>query len=453
MELLRSAGVAEQVLAASGPQRTLRIRVAKTVRGEVMHEISEDFSDMFTAVERVTPAGWGSASQDQVEPILLAQAEEHGAVVKFGTELTSFEQDDDGVTAQLLDLASGRVETVRARYLIAADGNRSPVRERLGITRSGFGTLANHIGTVFDADLSELLPDDETWLYYLQSAKFTGAFINTNHKNRHIFSVEYHPESGESASDYPVERIAELIRFGLDAPDLKPEIVWRGQWEMAARVADRWRDGRVFLVGDAGKVTPPTGGMGGNAAVCDGFDIAWKLAAVLKGEAGDGLLDTYEPERKRFAQLVVNESLFNYVQRMAPQLAGPDIPAAIGPMNVMMGHRNASTAVIADDDDDSPFENAFEPSGRPGFHAPHVWLEPGKSTVDLVGDWALLTGPDGKAWQEQTDIAGYTVDGEVFGIGPVGASLIRPDGVVAWRTSDEAKPGELQSVLRSVLSC
>jgi 2-polyprenyl-6-methoxyphenol hydroxylase-like FAD-dependent oxidoreductase len=407
---------------------------------------------MFTAVERVTPAGWGSASQDQVEPILLAEAEKHGAVVKFGTELTSFEQDGEGITAQLLHLATGRVETVRAKYLIAADGNRSPVRERLGITRSGFGTLANHIGTVFDADLTDLLPDSETWLYYLQSEGFTGAYINTNHKNRHIFSVEYHPENGESACDYPPERIAELIRIGLGVPDLEPEIVWRGQWEMAARIADRWRDGRVFLVGDAGKVTPPTGGMGGNAAVCDGFDIAWKLAAVLKGDAGEGLLDTYEPERKQFAQLVVNESLFNYVQRMAPQLAGPDLPASIGPMNVMLGHRNSSSAIIIDDDDDLPYENAFEPSGRPGFHAPHARLESGGSTVELIGEWALLTGPDGQAWQEQTDIASHTVDGEVFGIGPKGASLIRPDGVVAWRTRDEAKPGELQTVLRTVLS-
>ena len=89
-----------------------------------------------------------------------------------------------------------------------------------------------------------------------------------------------------------------MIRAATDLPDLEPEIVWTGSWEIAARLADRFRSGRVFLVGDAAKVTPPTGGQGGNTAVGDGADIAWKLAAVLRGDAGPALLDTYEAERQ-----------------------------------------------------------------------------------------------------------------------------------------------------------
>ncbi len=453
MEVLRAGGVADEVRKAGGEERSLRIKVAESVQGKVLHTIIQDLDEFYEATAKVTPAGWGSASQDQVEPILLDQARKHGAEVRFATELTSFEQDEDGVTAQLLDVATGHVETVRAKYLLAADGARSRIREALGIQRFGKGTLANHIGLVFEADLSDLVPSNEVWLHYLQNPKFTGAFVNTPHANRHIFSVEYHPENGESASDYTEERLVELIRIGLDLPDLNPEIVWRGAWEMAARIAERWRDNRIFLVGDAGKVTPPTGGMGGNTAVLDGFDIAWKLAAVLRGEAGDGLLDTYEPERKQYAQLVVNESLHNYVHRMAPHLAGLDIPESVGAENAMLGSRRRSTAVIIDDDDDAPVENAFEPTGRPGFHAPHSWLSPGKSTVDLVGEWVLLTGQDGQAWHEQARIDCYPVDGSLYGIGDKGASLIRPDGVVAWRTSEEATPGKLESVLRTVLSC
>jgi 2-polyprenyl-6-methoxyphenol hydroxylase-like FAD-dependent oxidoreductase len=462
MEFLRIGGVADEIRAVGGEMDGFKIKVAESVRGRVLHTIVEDFSEMLAAIEHISPAGWGSASQDQVEPILLAQAEKHGATIRFGTELVSFEQDEAGVTATLLDLATGRTEEVRTQYLVAADGNRSTIRERLGITRHGKGMLANHIGIVFEADLADLLPESETWLYYLQNPAFTGAFINTNHKNRFIFSVEYHPENGESALDYPPARIAELIRIGLDTPDLEPEIVWQGTWEMAARIAEKWRAGRIFLVGDAGKVTPPTGGMGGNAAVCDGYDIAWKLAAVLQGQAGPGLLDTYEAERRDFAQLVVNESLHNYVQRMAPHLAGDDIPESLGPPQVMLGNRARSTAIIHEDgDDDAPVENPFEPTARPGFRAPHAWLAPGRSTLGLFGaGWVLLTGPDGAGWHEAAKQARIPLDvhdlGEhtaLYGISSEGASLVRPDGVVAWRTSVSADAETLNGVLSRVLSC
>lgn len=454
MEFLRIAGVDEQIKAVA-QDTGMRIKVAGTVQGPVFHSIVEDFGEMRSAIEALTPAGWGSASQDQAEPIMLAQAEKHGATIRFGTELVSFEQDSDGVTAQLLDLRTGRTEAIRARYLIAADGNRSPVREQLGIARSGVGRLASHIGIVFKADLSSLLTDGQTWLYYLQNEAFTGAFVTTSVPDRHIFSLEYHPEKGESFADYPPERCAEFIRIGLAMPGLEPEIIWRGPWEMAARIAERWRDGRVFLVGDAAKVTPPTGGMGGNAAVCDGFDIAWKLAAVLRGEAGPGLLDTYEPERRHAAQLVVDESLFNYVQRMAPHLAGDDIPESIGPVTASMGERRRSSAVIDEDDDDSPAKDPFELRGEPGFRAPHVVLPSGRSTLDLWSTgWVLLTGPE-STWQEVTELPVHDLGehAERFGIGPAGASLIRPDGIVAWRTSGRADKDILERVLRRLLSC
>jgi 2-polyprenyl-6-methoxyphenol hydroxylase-like FAD-dependent oxidoreductase len=454
MEFLQIAGVAEQIRAVA-QDNGIRIKVAATVQGPVFHSIIEDFGEMKSAIEALTPAGWGSASQDQAEPIMLAQAEKHGATIRFGTELVSFEQDADGVTAQLLDRETSRTEEVRAKYLIAADGNRSPIREQLGIPRSGVGRLANHIGIVFHADLSELLADGQTWLYYLQNEAFTGAFVTTSVPDRHIFSVEYHPEKGESLADYPPERCVEFIRLGLDMPDLRPEIIWRGAWEMAARIAERWRDNRIFLVGDAAKVTPPTGGMGGNAAVCDAFDISWKLAAVLHGEAGPGLLDTYEPERKHAAQLVVNESLFSYVERLAPHLAGEDIPESAGPLEVMLGERRRSSAVIDDDDDDSPAKNPFELKGEPGFRAPHVVLPSGKSTLDLWSTgWVLLTGPEG-SWQEVTELPVHDLGEHTgrFGISAQGASLIRPDGIVAWRTSEKADKETLENVLRRVLSC
>jgi aklavinone 12-hydroxylase len=459
MELLRIGGVADEVRAAGHGTDGIQIKIAESVRGRVLHTIVEDFGDLDASTAPISTIGWGWASQDQVEPIMLAQAEKYGAEVRFETELVSFRQDSDGVTARLLDRKTGRSEEVRARYLVGADGNRSPVREQLGIPRTGWGMLANHVGVVFEADLSEVVTEKS--LYYLQNPAFTGAYAATNVDGRHIFSIEYHPESGESFSDYTPERVTELIRIGLDAPDLKPEIVWLSPYEWAARIADRWRDGRVFLLGDAAKVTPPTGGMGGNAAVCDGYDLAWKLASVLYGEAGDGLLDTYEAERKPFAELVVNESYHNYVQRMAPHLDGDDVPELLGHMEILLGFRHRSTAVIAPDDDGSVVENPFEASGRPGFRAPLARLADDRSTVDLFGEsWVLFTGPDGAEWHAAAQQAPIRVDShdigaatELYGIGSGGASLVRPDGVVAWRVDAGPEKDQLKAVLSTLLSC
>jgi 2-polyprenyl-6-methoxyphenol hydroxylase-like FAD-dependent oxidoreductase len=121
--------------------------------------------------------------------------------------------------------------------------------------------------------------------------------------------VQYDPARGESAEQYAADRCTELIRIAVDASDLVPTLLDIQAWEMAAHIADRWRDGRVLLVGDAAEVTPLTVGLGGNTAIGDGFDVAWKLASVLKGEAGPGLLDSYDRERRLVAELVIGESL------------------------------------------------------------------------------------------------------------------------------------------------
>jgi putative polyketide hydroxylase len=478
MEAFRVAGIADAVRAAG--QRAMSgmvIKVVESLRGKVLHSIVEDFGDVDAATSAISPATWGMATQDRVEPIMLARARELGADIRFSTELVSFDQDEHGIRARLLDRETDRLQEITANYLVAADGARSPVRERLGITRSGKGHLASHIGMVFHADLSGLLDHDDNGLYYLQHQEFTGAFAGTTAESTYIFSVEYHPERGESIADYPLARCVELIRLGLDAPELAPDIIWRQQWEMAALVADRWRDGRIFLLGDAAKVTPPTGGLGGNTAVCDGYDLAWKLASVLRGEAGDGLLDSYEPERKLVAELVVQESLHNYVQRMAPQLAGDDVPAPVGYMEVILGHRYRSGAVLATDHDPARVENPFTPSGRPGCRAPHVPVVRDGielSTVDLFGRaWVLLAGQADAEWLAAAatvaaklgiQLDAYGRNGNLgdpsdtllarYGIGQGGASLIRPDGMVAWRSTDPVtQPAdELHTALSAVLA-
>ncbi|XVS63585.1 aklavinone 12-hydroxylase RdmE [Actinosynnema sp. CA-299493] len=455
MEVLRRAGVADEVLAGdAGLGGGLVIKVAESLRGQVFHTIVHEDDEWDATLSPERPA---LASQDHVEPVLLRRARELGAEVLFETELVSLAQDDEGVTARVR--SAGGEHTVRADYVIGADGHRGVVREFVGIGRQGPGELSRHVGVVFDADLTAHLVPDKLTLFYLRNPAFTGAFVATNTARRNVFTIEYDP-ARESAADYPPRRCVDLLRIATDAPDLEPDVLEVTAWEMAAWLSDRFRAGRVFLVGDAAKVTPPTGGLGGNTAIGDGFDLAWKLAEVLRGEAGVGLLDSYEAERRPYAKLVVDGSYANYVQRFAPHLAGPDVPAEVDPAHLTLGYRCRSNAVLIDDTDPSPVEDPANPSARPGFRAPHVTVaHEGRqvSTLDLFTTWTLITlNP---AWRATTvpslhvpaitDPTGALATR--YRIGRTGAALIRPDGVIAHHTTNPPTP-TLPSTLSSTLA-
>ncbi|NIH78753.1 aklavinone 12-hydroxylase RdmE [Amycolatopsis viridis] len=470
MELYRFAGIEHEVLGVSKrASQGLKITVAASLGGPVFHRLVEDLGEV--DLSAATAAPWGMAGQDVVEPILLARARAAGADVRFSTEMVSFEQDADGVTAVLRSRDSGAETTVRASYLVAADGGRGRIRETLGIGTTGIGAIAHSIGVVFDADLGDRLERDVTDLYYLQNPEFTGALTNSDTPGRYVCAVDLHPERGETAADFPEERLVHLIRLATDLPDLQPKIQWTGVWEMAARIAERFSAGRVFLVGDAAKVTPPTGGMGGNTAVGDGHDIAWKLAAVIRGDAGPGLLDSYDAERRPIAEMVVGTSLHNAKERMFPELDLTGAPEPVDQTALTLGFRYRSGAVLVEDAGDTDrLENPVEPSGRPGFRAPTVPTTTG-STWDFLGHrWVLFTTG---GWRDAVDAvraetgldldhreAGRDFDdpqgvfGTRFGLRDGGASLVRPDGIVAWRsaggTADPA--ATLRDVLARVLS-
>lgn len=470
MELLRIGGVADEIMAASyGLGKGLTINIAATVQGPIYQTILGGNEDR--DLTELSPAPFGMASQNDVEPILLARAKELGATIRFDTEAVDIEQDDNGVTARLLDRETQHITTVRADYLIAADGHRSPIRTRLGIPRHGKGALNNAIGVLFDADLTAYVDPDSAALYYLQNDAFTGVFVNTAVPNRHLFGFDYHPSQGESLADFTPERVTELIRVGLADPKVEPDIKVIQAWEIGANVAERFAEGRIFLVGDAAKVTPPTGGMGGNTAIGDGYDIAWKLAEVLTGVAGPGLLASYEAERKPYAEQVVILSLHNAKARLAPALDLSDVPEPLDFLRLGFGFRCRSTAVVDSDDDPAIAEDPTTPTGRPGFRAPHVPVTHNGaqlSTIDLFGNcWTLIATDE--AWLTAAERAAalfgiglttYRVGSDIhdstngiterYGIGEHGASLIRPDGVVAWRI-DTADVDALVPTLATLL--
>ncbi|EQD86500.1 2-polyprenyl-6-methoxyphenol hydroxylase-like FAD-dependent oxidoreductase [Saccharopolyspora erythraea NRRL 2338] len=381
MEALRLAGLEESFAAASPKSRGFTIRIAESVRGPVFREIVHD---TFVQLGHLTPAGSADASQESAERILAARARELGADLRFSTELESFEQDGHGVTATVRDLTNGERSTLRAGYLVGADGNRSPVREALGIGTHGEGSFGHYIHWTIRADLAPLVGDQQV-LYYLRNPELSGAsgvVCSTDDPDRFIVAVAYDP-AVEDEFDFPDERALEQVRIAVGVDDLDVEILARAAVETGMHVADRFSAGRAHLVGDAAHTMPPQGGMGGNTAVMDGFYLAWKLAAVVKGEAGPSLLDSHDAERRPVGEWIARNQYNNAIYRNARpgdaqrDAAGEAEPPIEDPGLLCFGYRHNGAIVAEPGDEGELLEDPTQPTGRPGSRAPHVVLRSG----------------------------------------------------------------------------
>jgi len=471
MEALRVADV-DAEFAAATPPGGFPIRIAASVTGPVFKEILG--SDSWPDFRGLAAVGWADVSQERAELILLRRAHELGAHIRFGTELVSCTQDADGVTAELRDLATGETSSVRADYLVAADGHTSPIRAALGIGVHGRGTAT---GTIFDADLGELINTGGA-LYYLRNPALpggAGALVTTDTPGRYVLNVGL----VDGAAPSP-QRWVELIRIATGLPDVAPTLAITHERTFVTKhqVADRFTEGRVHLIGDAARVMPPTGGAGGNTAVLDGFHLAWKLAMVVRGEAGPGLLASHDPERRPYSDILADQQYAAYISRMAPHRADGTEAAPASPVSALyFGYRHLSEAVaIEPDDDGALLENPERPTGRPGTRAPHVRLRDNGtelSTRDLFGrHFVLLAGAAGSDWLAAAEkaeralgirCAGFLIGGATgavdldetfgarYGISPTGAVLVRPDGFIAWRAMADGSPAELETALRRIL--
>ncbi|WP_214410560.1 FAD-dependent monooxygenase [Sphaerisporangium fuscum] len=486
MELFRQAGVEPRLRAAESARALAGnsgVVMAETLAsGEYRRLDQAYFMDTDTDFSEYTPVSWCLCHQDEAEPAIAARARELGADIRFGTEMTGFEQDDDGVTVTVRDLATGTVRTIRSRYLVAADGARSGVRERLGIGVAGPGTLSDFLNISFTADLREVLGARRFVICYLTALPVRAALLPVNNADRWLLHVECEPERAAAMSE---EECRELVRAAVGVPDLKVTVEQAAPWAMAANVAETFRDGRVFLVGDAAHVMPPTGAFGSNTGVQDAHNLAWKLALALEDLAGPALLDSYDAERRPVATETVGQVVLRSKDRsrMTRGDAGGPAPVIRSDAELMFTYRYRSDAVIAGDTGAEP--GSGETYGV-GVRAPHlVFARPGERVdlLDLLGrDFVLLAGPAGISWTKAAADAaarcgvpvtahrvtpalaeavsgqGVLADplgrfGEAFGVGPDGAVLIRPDGFVAWRaaTAPEDPARHLTGALSRIL--
>ncbi|MFD7466838.1 FAD-dependent oxidoreductase [Streptomyces tendae] len=288
--------------------------------------------DPGNGLARFSPSSWCLCSQNDLEPELLTHAVNLGGDLRFGTELLSFEADTEGVTAIVKSRETGEHTTIRADYLVAADGPRSPVREQLGIGQSGPGDLFHNVSVTFRSRrLADVVGDRRFIVCYLTEENADGALLPVDNRENWVFHAPWHPEQGETVEDFTDERCAAHIRRAIGDPDLDVEITGRAPWHAAQRVARSYRSGRVLLAGDSAHEMSPTGAFGSNTGIQDAHNLAWKLAAVLEGWAGEGLLDTYDMERRPVAEATSARAAHRSVEHSHPGFAPPPVMGGGGP--------------------------------------------------------------------------------------------------------------------------
>ena len=489
-ELLRQWGAEVEVRGRGVPREFCgRMVWTTTLSGEELGR-TETVEPDDRAPEPQSPVTGLRCPQNITESVLRARAETHEiADLHFGLELTGLEQDEDGLTATIVPHAGGASSTVRAEYLIGADGNDSTVRNAIGIGRDGEADMGHFVNVFHRAALGPLVRERPAWSYAVITPHVTGSFVTINGDDVWLFHVNLSP--GEGIEDFTEDRCVETIRQASGVEDLEVEIISIKSWIMGAELSTAFRDRRVVLTGDAAHRTTPDGGVGMNTGLHSAHNLAWKVGAVVWGWAGPALLDTYEVERRAVAENNVAYSARrgSGMMKMVEAVRAGDLDtvrAGIaarppgGRQGMDLGFRYDDGAVASDGSTPPPVDNpaAYVQNACPGGRAPHLWVQrDGErvSTLDAFGGgFVLLTGPDGAAWRaaaqeaaapRQTPIEVLSVGkaGDLqapagrfetlYGVEPDGAVLVRPDGFVGWRAhrAGDAPAEDLARALTTIL--
>jgi 2-polyprenyl-6-methoxyphenol hydroxylase-like FAD-dependent oxidoreductase len=459
METYRAVGIEQQIEEAAAREfvQNGAIVSVESLGGK---ELDWYFREINEGVEDLSPCRRLFITQIGLEPILLAKAQELGARIEYASEAVSLETTADGVSATIRPRDGGDDWTVRARYAIGADGAHSPTRRRLGIGSLGHGSFSDSITIYFRADVRGLLGDRNLSVIYVFHPQLVGFFrFSIDGQAGFLVVNATIDEDGNRSTaigeDMSEDTCVAYVRTALGAPDLPIRIENVQRWSATADWAERFSDGRVLLAGDSAHVMPPTGGFGGNTGIQDAYDLAWKLASVLDGTAGPSLLDTYDGERRPVGAFATEQAYTRYVLRLDPGLGKENLVPIVDEAAVEIGYRHLSDAVTVEPGDDGAlWEDPRAPTGRPGMRAPHLAVERNGAAVsllDLYGGGFVVFGGD--AWSEPAGraagVLGVPLEvhrpggdfrdasssfGELYGTGDDGATLVRPDGFVAWRT-------------------
>lgn len=413
-----------------------------------------------------TPAWKCTVSQDVVEDELfqVVRRSRWGRVC-HGTEFLRHEEVADGIQAFTRDTATGEETRWSARYLVAADGAGSGLRRQMDIAMTGPASLAIMNNDYWQGDLSQLPSVRQVGVFRIMPDApdvVPASVLNTNGADRWLTVTrvgEGHDQTPPQRSDDEVVRLA---RAHSGIPNLDVKIINRSVWRVSKQVAASYARGRAFLIGDAAHRFPPTGGYGMNTGIQDAHNLAWKLALVLREQAGERLLDSYDAERRPIGQANANFSHGNTVRFMKMEEAFQarnlqainfwikDVVHHSHSIGLGLGFAYEDGALVPDGTASRGLTlGRYDPSDRPGGRFPHLWLDLARqrSTLDLFDrDFVIVHGPRSADWAAAAlDVGrrlGVTV--RTFQLDAVdprdgldmslhGAVLVRPDGHVAWR--------------------
>jgi 2,4-dichlorophenol 6-monooxygenase len=478
---IRCIGISKYRWSANGPrahlvnQRAMEVYRDLKAEDKVLEQASRNellahnlFLESLTGVEYGRLYSWGNdpahrgeyinssptmhvdLPQDRLEPILTTEAAHAGALIRFSIEMLSLTQSDDHVTTTVLDRLTDEKYEIRSAYAIGADGANSKVAESLGLRMVGTGNLAVVVSATFKADLTRFYlnrPGLLYWFFQPGGEGWTGGstFRFVRPWREWLLHFGFHPDHG--TPDLSPEGLKPRIQSLIGDPTVDVEVGDVSTWPVNHLYAEKISAGRVFCVGDAIHRHPPNNGLGSNVSVQDAYNIAWKLAYVLKGYAAPSLLTSYESERQPIAKETVDRAItslgqwepLNKALRLEPGLPTPKAIINLANLRkntadaaeqrhqlteairikryefqahgVEMNQRYDSSALVKDGTTEAPFPRDadlyHQPSSRPGAHLPHArLLRKGKeiSTLDLCGSgrFTVLTGISGSAWVEAT---------------------------------------------------
>jgi flavin-dependent monooxygenase StaC len=464
MEFFRHWGVADKIRNAGWPgSYPLDVAWVTQVGGHEVYRLdrgtadSRPLPDHTPELDQICPAHW-------LNPLLMREVGVYpDGPLWMQRKLDGFVDHDDHVAATITDLTDGSTLTVQTRFLVACDGASSPVRKACDIASPTHYETQVFRNVLFRApQLREQLGHRNALVYFpmlSSSLRFPMRAMD----GRDLYNIVVGVDGSEQSTQPAMSLVTSAIAF-----DTPVEVLFDSEWHLTHRVAEQFRVGRVFLVGDAAHTLSPSGGFGMSTGICGAADLGWKLAAELDGWAGPGLLDTYQTERRPIAVQSLEEANVNLqrtMQRplppglhldtpegeraraeMAQELEHSDVGREFDTPRIHFGYRYTSPIVVPDPVAPVPDSPAWQPSTVAGSRAPHAWLKTGVSTLDLFGrGFTLLcfAESDRRAGVEhafadrrvplETTVCGDAKTAELYEYPFV---LVRPDGHVAWRGND-----------------